>query len=238
MKFGLLKTKIEKCLTESYENGTFKKDVFLFKELVLNNKNVSKLYYLYDELSKNKGLNESLGSEYINQSTIIYENIINKIDKLNLKELALWLGHVKSGNNYNDIDNLFSPSVVNLEEKIKSKKTILENLKKQPVTEEETPKVPMDKMVKVANKTVNDYISTLGESDKKKLTSILNESNDKLFIKYDVLKETVIEKLEDLKSDESNNEVLGRITETINKVQKESFDKLSYFKLLQLNKNL
>ena len=31
MKFGLLKTKIEKCLTESYENGTFKKDVFLFK---------------------------------------------------------------------------------------------------------------------------------------------------------------------------------------------------------------
>ena len=238
MKFGLLKTKIEKCLTESYENGTFKKDVFLFKELVLNNKNVSKLYYLYDELSKNKGLNESLGSEYINQSTIIYENIINKIDKLNLKELSLWLGHVKSGNNYNDIDNLFSPSVVNLEEKIKSKKTILENLKKQPVTEEETSKVPMNKMVKVANKTVNDYISTLGESDKKKLTSILNESNDKLFIKYDVLKETVIEKLEDLKSDESNNEVLGRITETINKVQKESFDKLSYFKLLQLNKNL
>ena len=128
--------------------------------------------------------------------------------------------------------------MVNLEEKIKSKKTILENLKKQPVTEEETSKVPMNKMVKVANKTVNDYISTLGESDKKKLTSILNESNDKLFIKYDVLKETVIEKLEDLKSDESNNEVLGRITETINKVQKESFDKLSYFKLLQLNKNL
>ena len=128
--------------------------------------------------------------------------------------------------------------MVNLEEKIKSKKTILENLKKQPVTEEETSKVPMNKMVKVANKTVNDYISTLGESDKKKLKSILNESNDKLFIKYDVLKETVIEKLEDLKSEESNNEVLGRITETISKVQKESFDKLSYFKLLQLNKNL
>jgi len=238
MKFGILKTKIEKCLTESYENGTFKKDVFLFKELVLNNKNVSKLYYLYDELSKNKGLNESLGSEYINQSTIIYENIINKIDKLNLKELSLWLGHVKSGNNYNDIDNLFSSSVVNLEEKIKSKKTILENLKKQPITEEETLKVPMNKMVKVANKTVNDYITTLGESDKKKLTSILNESNDKLVIKYDVLKETVIEKLEDIKSEESNNEVLGRINETIVKVQKESFDKLSYFKLLQLNKNL
>jgi len=238
MKFGILKTKIEKCLTESYENGTFKKDVFLFKELVLNNKNVSKLYYLYDELSKNKGLNESLGSEYINQSIIIYENIINKIDKLNLKELSLWLGHVKSGNNYNDIDNLFSSSVVNLEEKIKSKKTILENLKKQPITEEETLKVPMDKMVKVANKTVNDYITTLGESDKKKLTSILNESNDKLLIKYDVLKETVIEKLEDLKSEESNHEVLGKINETIVKVQKESFDKLSYFKLLLLNKNL
>ena len=98
--------------------------------------------------------------------------------------------------------------------------------------------VPIDKMVRVANKTVNDYISTLEESDKKKLTSILSESDDKLLIKYDVLKETVIEKLEDIKSEESDNEVLGRINETIIKVQKESFDKLSYFKLLQLNKNL
>lgn len=238
MKFGLLKTKIEKCLTESYENGTFKKDMFLFKELVLNNKNVSKLYYLYDELSSNKGLNESLGSEYINQSTIIYENTINKIDKSKLKELELWVGHLKSGNNYGDIDNLFSSNVVTLEEKIKSKKTILENLKKQPIIEEGTPVVPIDKMVKVANKTVNDYISTLDESDKKKLTSILSESNDKLLIKYDVLKETVIEKLEDIKSEESDKEVLGKIDETITKVQKESFDKLNYFKLLQLNKNL
>lgn len=238
MKFGLLKSKIEKCLTESYENGTFKKDMFLFKELVLNNKNISKLYFMYDELSSNKGLNESLGSEYINQSIIIYENTINKIDNSKFKDIELWVGHLKVENTYNNIDNLFSSNVVTLEEKIKSKKTILENLNKQPITEEESPVVPIDKMVRVANKTVNDYISTLEESDKKKLTSILSESDDKLLIKYDVLKETVIEKLEDIKSEESDNEVLGRINETITKVQKESFDKLSYFKLLQLNKNL
>ena len=50
MKFGLLKSKIEKCLIESYKKDSFKKNMFIFKELVLENKNIGKLFYLYNEL--------------------------------------------------------------------------------------------------------------------------------------------------------------------------------------------
>jgi hypothetical protein len=78
MKFGELKSKIEKCLAESYAKDSVKKDLFVFSEMVLKNKNVSKLFYLYDELSSKKGLNEDVANEYINQSIIIYENTINK----------------------------------------------------------------------------------------------------------------------------------------------------------------
>ena len=132
MKFGLIKSKIEKLLTESYKKNSFKDTLFVFKELVLENKNISKLYYLYDELSSNKGLNESIASELINQSIVVYENTINKISKKNLEELNLWVGHIKSNNNYENLDNLFSTSVLTLENKIKSKKIILENLKNSP----------------------------------------------------------------------------------------------------------
>ena len=47
MKFGIIKSKIENVLLESYKNNTFKDEVKNFKKLVLENKNVSKLYYLY-----------------------------------------------------------------------------------------------------------------------------------------------------------------------------------------------
>ena len=55
MEFGLLKTKIEESLNNSYNRKTLKKDMFVFNELVLENKNIAKLYFLYDELSSNKG---------------------------------------------------------------------------------------------------------------------------------------------------------------------------------------
>ena len=50
MEFGLLKTKIEESLTNSFNRKTLKKDMFVFNELVLENKNIARLYFLYDEL--------------------------------------------------------------------------------------------------------------------------------------------------------------------------------------------
>ena len=106
MKFGELKSKIEKCLTESYSKNSVKKDLFVFKELVLKNKNVSKLFYLYDELSQKKGLSEDVANEYLNQVTTIYENTLNKISPKTFSELNSWVGHVKSNNEYSIKDYL------------------------------------------------------------------------------------------------------------------------------------
>ena len=72
MEFGVLKSKIEKVLTESYaDKKKFKNNMFLFNELVVKNKNINKIFYLYDELSTNKGLNEDIASEFINCPDII-----------------------------------------------------------------------------------------------------------------------------------------------------------------------
>lgn len=238
MKFGLIKSKIEKLLTESYKKNSFKDTLFVFKELVLENKNISKLYYLYDELSSNKGLNESIASELINQSIVVYENTINKISKKNLEELNLWVGHIKSNNNYENIDNLFSTSVLTLENKIKSKKIILENLKNSPEQTETVKKLPVEKLVNVANKTLSNFINSLNEESKKTLTKILSEDENKLKLKYELIKEDVLDKLEDIKKNETDSDVLKTIDETLNRLQNENFDRISFFKLQELNRSI
>ena len=81
VKFGILKTKIETLLLESYSNNTFKNEIKTFNKLVLSNKNISKLFYLYDELSSNKGLSESIAKEFVFESITLYENIINRVQE-------------------------------------------------------------------------------------------------------------------------------------------------------------
>ena len=86
-KFGILKSKIENVLLESYKNDTFKDELKTFKKLVLENKNVSKIFYMYDELNFKKGLSESYSREYIHECITLYENAVNKILPADLKNL-------------------------------------------------------------------------------------------------------------------------------------------------------
>ena len=238
MKFGKLKSKIENKLVESYKNGTIKSDMSKFNSLVLKNKNVSKLFYLYDELTSNRGLNESIANEYINQSITFYENTINKINPNDLKDLNAWLEGTEYNNEYDVVDELFSTGITKLEEKITSKKTILETITKSPKEEKEVVNIPLKTMVGIANKTISNYVSNLSESDQKKIKTILSSNEDELKEKYNSLKESVISKLEKIQESEQDKEVGNAINETIEKVSSESFDKLTYLKLQELNNNL
>lgn len=238
MKFGIIKSKIEDCLVESYKKDSLKRDMFVFEELVLKNKSLSTLYFLYDELSKNKGLNESIVNEYINESIILFENTISKVNPKDTMAIIQWVGYIVSENRYQDIDNLFNNNATTIEEKLRSKKTISENLKKVPSKVKDVIEVPLKSMVEVANKTINSYLDSLTEGEKKQLTTLLTTPDDKLNKKYEFLKEDVIEKLETLLTESDDSETTQKITETIEKLQTENYDKLNYFKLKQLNENI
>jgi hypothetical protein len=237
MKFGIIKSKIENILTESFVKNSFKDQIFVFEELVLKNKNIKKLYFLYDELSSNKGLDKNLAESFINECITIFENTTNKISPNEIKELELWVSEVKSENNYENIDNLFSSNLALLENKLKSRNLISENLQKSIETPVEI-NATLDEIVETANKTINDYILTLSESERLKVKNILKESDEKLQVKFDLLKESVVEKLTELKENEDNKEVLTKIDETIQKVQVENFDRLNYLKLKELERDL
>jgi hypothetical protein len=236
--FGELKSKIETYLTESYKSNKLKDSLFVFEQLVLKNKNISRIFFLYDELSDKKGLSESLANEFINESIVAYENLHNKIKPTSIKDLKSWVGHVKCENNYKEIDNLFSSNILTLESKIKSKKIIKESLTSKRDEKKETIKVPLKTMVNIANKTVGNFISSLSESERKELGSLLNESKEVLQEKYNNQKEIVLNKLIDKKKAEVDSETINTIDQVIEKIQKESFSEIGYFKLKNLSEGL
>ena len=76
MTFGKIKSIIENNLIESYrDEKELKKSLREFRHNVLNNKNISKLYSLYDQLSTPQGLNESEAKDFVEEG-------INLIQKL------------------------------------------------------------------------------------------------------------------------------------------------------------
>lgn len=236
--FGELKSKIETYLTESYKKNTLKDNLFVFEELILKNKNVSKIFFLYDELSDKKNMNESVANEFVNESIIAYENLINKIRPSQINEIKSWVGHVKCENKYKDVDNLFSTNVLTLESKIKSKKIILENLKQKNVTQKEIINVPLKTMVNVANRTIENFVSSLNESERKELKKILSTPKETLIENYNKEKDDVLEKLNSKISQETDSETITTINQVLNKLQTESFSELNYYKLKQLNEGL
>jgi F0F1-type ATP synthase membrane subunit b/b' len=212
--------------------------MFVFDELILKNKNLSKLYYLYEELSTNKGLSKELANELINQSITLYENLVNKISSENINEIKLWVGSQNTKNRYADLDNLFSKNVTDMINKVVSKNQIAESLMKN--TEKPKPiiKASLNEMVDVANKTVKTYISSLNESEQKELNKILSKSDKDLKVRFEIIKEDVLEKLDTLLETESDDVTKIKLNETIEKVKSVSYNKLDYYKLNQLKLNL
>lgn len=238
MKFGLLKTKIETILTESYKKNSFKNEIKIFKKLVLENKKISKLFQIYNELNKNKGLDESTANDYINECIKIYENSINTVTDKDIAPIENWVKGMSVKNEYETIDNLFSNDITLLETKIQSRKLIKESIKKKPIEKnKELVKLPISTMVNVANKTISSFVEKLDESQKAELKNILTTPEDELKSNFNVIQKEVLNKLSSLKEG-VDSETKSRIDETIQKVSSEECNVLTYVKLKNLKENL
>lgn len=237
MKFGLLKTKIEHILNESYTQDSFKNEIKKFNQYVLGDRNIAKLFYLYDELSSNKGLNESVANEFIHESITFYENTVNKIQEKDLAPIKKWVNNVNVENSYEVIDDLFSSSVVKLESRIIAKQMIKEGLTKPVKTDNEFINLPISTMVNIANKTITNHYNSLTEDEQKVFNMVMESKDEELKEKFQPLKENIITKLNTLKEN-SGEDISSTIDETIEKVKSEEYSKITYFKLKNLSEEI
>jgi len=232
MTFGLVKSTIESNLLDSYKNEKeFKKTLREFKENVLNNKQISKLYSVYDQLSQPQGLNQIDAEHYLNEGL----NLIEKI----LPSVKMPSSTKKSENNlYSDIDTLVYTNKLNLKERIQSRKNILNVLMSEPKKITEGVKIPVSSMVKIANLTLENYIKDMDSESKKLFIDVIKGDKDNMEKDYSTLKEGTIDKLKTLFTESEEGEIKSKISETIEKLQKEEFTQINYVKLISLKNGL
>jgi hypothetical protein len=231
MTFGQVKSIIETSLIESYKNESdFKKSLKEFKHNVLSNKTMSKVYSLYDQLTTPQGLSESDAKDFLDEG-------INIIQKL-LKDIKLPKTISESKNEYSDIDTLVYINKINLLERVRSKKKIINILTSEKKTLKETINIPIKSMVSIANQTLRGYIENLSENDKKEFLQLISEDTKTLETKFETLRESTIVKLNSILEKEEEFEMKTKISETIERIKNEKFDQLNFLKLKNLESSI
>jgi F0F1-type ATP synthase membrane subunit b/b' len=241
-KFGQLKTNIEKTSISLFGKNKFGKFMNEFKSNILENRDLSEIFYIYDDLSSKKGLDRDIADEYVNES-IEYCQILIENNKSKLSKLNEWILSYtdETNNSYKNIDTVvYNNSIKYLENVLESKKQIISNLISEEVKKEikESVNLPLSTIVKVAEDNLKNELSSLSESDKKELTSISSLSKEELETEFNTLKESVISNLKGSLNESKEDDIKTMIGETITKISDSKCTHYDLYKLRKLQQGL
>ena len=241
--FGQIKSNIESLLSESYGKPSFKNHMKSFKKNILENEKLAEAYYLYDELSKKKGMSKDILDDYVNESFDTLKSIL-KSQESNLKEVNMWVSeNLTEGvdNSYSDIDTvIYNTSVKNLEKVLESKnrikKTLGESVKTKTVNE--TVNLPLSTMLKISTNTFNKEYENISEEEKNELKQLLSLNKKQLIEEIEKSKSVVIEKLTTKLNESADSELSEKVNQTISKINESEISLVSLYKLRQLETGL
>jgi hypothetical protein len=240
--FGTTKTKIERASISLYGKPEFKSFMKQFKSMVLENKDLSELYYIYDDLSSKKGLNESIAEGYVNES-IEYSQILVENNQKYLNKLSNWINSIilEHSNDYTDIDNtIYKKSIKDLSTVLESKTKIRSRLISEEINSklEESVNLPISTMIKVADENIKMELKNISESERKIIQELSSMSEDEVKLEMDNLKENVISNLKSSLNESKDSDLTATIENTIKKIVDSPYDRYNLYKLRNLNKGL
>jgi hypothetical protein len=234
MNLGEIFSKVETLMSEAYINKTLDKQTVNLKKFLLENKNLSKIYYLYNELNKKQGFDVQTADDFINESC---QQIKDLEKSLKVSDIKKWTKNVVCENKYQTIDSLVDSNPLTVKEKIDSKKIVKENLTQKEIVKESV-KIPFSTMEKIKENVLKNYLTKLDENTQKELMKILESTDETLNEEFKKLKVGTVEKLNLIYVNESQDDVKISIKETMNKINEESYSKYNYLKLKNLNEEI
>jgi len=241
-KFGQLKSNLDQMMVQSYGKETFKTVMKEFKKNILSNKAISEMYFIYNDLSSQKGINKEIANEYVNESFVKLSDLISSNQK-KIDELYKWVKTNLDGdvdNEYSNIDFVvYENKITNLERILETKKQIkslLTTTKKEKV--QESVNIPLSSMLKIVTNTFNKEYSTISEDEKKELKSLLSLNKKQISEEIKSLRESVISKLEGRIEESEDVELKDKINNTIQRIKESDSDLISLYKLKQLEQGL
>ena len=234
MNFGEKFSKVEYLLSESYIGKTFSEDIKKFQKLVLENKDLSKIYFLYSELSKEQGFDKLFAEEYVNESVSQIKEL-SKVAKIT--SFDKWTSSIVCENRYSKIDDLVNTDPLKLKEKILAKSQVVESLIKKPI-QKESLNIPLSSVEIIKKNVLKNYIESLDESTKNNLKDILGKDDEELNGLFEGYKQSTLEKLDVLSESNHDDLTRNKINETISFVKQEEYNKYNYVKLKNLYERL
>lgn len=240
--FGLIKTKLEEASIVAYKNNKLDSFLKAFKGLVLENEDLCELYYIYEDLYTNKGLDRDIADDYINE-TVEYSKILIKENQDDLNFINSWLSKnliENKNNNYKELDTLiYNDSIKNLENVLECKKQIKNTMLKESKIETPTDSInlPLETMVKMYESNLKKNLS-LNENELKEINEIKNLSKDEIENEIKELSESIVSKLKPSLNESADFELNEKIKNTINKVNDAKYDHYNLYKLRKLNLGL
>jgi hypothetical protein len=234
MNFGEKFSKVEYLLSESYVNETFSEDIKKFQTLVLENKTLSQIYFLYSELSKEQGFDKSFAEDYLNESVSQIKEL-SKIVKTS--GFDKWVSSVVCENKYLKIDELVNNDPLKLKEKVLAKSQVVESLTKKSI-QKESLRIPLSSVEVIRRNVIKNYIGSLDETTQRNLKDILGKNDDDLKDLFEDYKTKTLDKLNSLVTENHDELTKNKINETISFVKKEDYNKFNYVKLKNLFEGL
>lgn len=244
-KFGVIKTKVLKKITESYTNqrkGDLKDIITTIRE----NRDFKEMYLLYEDIENKYFEDKEIAKLYVEELSSALKAKSAQVSKI-CESLSKKLRDIDSDENnvYTMLDNLSeSDSLLNIEKKVKAKKGLVDFLTKQkesPVVSESVPHTENENLLLtvLASNFNLLYNNALNENERNELKDILSMDEFDLVTKTKELKEGINEKVSTLLQESSTDVDL---TNKLSSVQKEvdgmNTTKYNYYRLLQLKDGL
>ena len=242
-KFGVLKSKILKKLTESYSNKN-KNEVKDILNTIKENKDFKEMYLFYEEIENKYFDDKEIAKLYVEEIQSVLKDKSDKIASFS-KNLNTKLKDVEINENelYSNLDLLVqSENLSNVDKKIIEKKKLVEHLttKKQIVKKEETQLVENENLLYavLANNFNVLYNHSLNESQKKELQGILSLTDEDLEVKISDLKESILGQVGSILSESKDGDLTGKLTKVKDEVNEMKSSKFNYYRLVQLKNGL
>jgi hypothetical protein len=242
-KFGVLKTKILKKLTESYSNKN-KSEVKDILNTIKENKDFKEMYLFYEEIENKYFDDKEIAKLYVEEIQSVLKDKSDKIASFT-KKLNTKLKDVEINENelYSNLDFLVQEeNLSNVDKKIIAKKKLVEHLttKKEIVKKEETQLVENENLLYavLANNFNVLYNNSLNESQKKELQGILSLTDEDLEVKIGDLKESILGQVGNILSESKDGDLTSKLTKVTDEVNEMKPSKFNYYRLVQLKNGL
>lgn len=242
-KFGVLKTKILKKLTESYSNKN-KSEVKDILNTIKENKDFKEMYLFYEEIESKYFDDKDIAKLYVEEIQNVLKDKSEKIASFT-KNLNAKLKDVEINENelYSHLDLLVQEeNLSNIDKKIIAKKKLVEHLttKKEVVKKEEVQLVENENLLYavLANNFNVLYNNSLNESQKQELQGILSLTDEDLEVKIGDLKESILGQVGSILNESNDSNLTGKLTKVKEEVNEMEPSKFNYYRLVQLKNGL